>query len=94
MDYFSPINIGIFLVDIALAVHCIRSGRSPLWILALSAASFFSFLALIGVWAAYLAFAVIPDFLNSHGGAPLHRQRWPTPPIPAAAIARKSARPS
>ena len=47
MDYFSPINIGIFLVDIALAVHCVRTGRSVLWILALSVASFaFGFLAL------------------------------------------------
>lgn len=68
MDYFSPINIAIFLVDIALAVHCIRSGRSPLWILALSAASFLGgFLVMVGVWIAYLAFAVIPDFWNSYG---------------------------
>jgi hypothetical protein len=38
-----------------------------LWILALSVASFFSFLALIAIWLGYLAFAVVPDFLNSHG---------------------------
>jgi hypothetical protein len=68
LDYFSPINIAIFLVDVALAVHCIRSSRSPLWILALSAASFLGgFLVMVGVWIAYLALAVIPDFLNSHG---------------------------
>jgi hypothetical protein len=67
LDYFSPINIGIFLIDIALAVHCVRSGRSVLWILALSVASFFSFLALIAVWLGYLAFAVVPDLLNSQG---------------------------
>jgi hypothetical protein len=67
LGYFSPINIGIFLIDIALAVHVVRSGRSVLWILALSVASFFNFLALIGVWLAYLALAVIPDFLGSHG---------------------------
>ncbi len=70
MDYFSPINIAIFLVDIALAVHCVRSGRSPLWILALGVASFMgglSLLVLAGVWFAYLVTAVIPDFLRSHG---------------------------
>ena len=67
MDYFSPINIAIFLVDIALAVHCVRSGRSQLWILALAAASFFNFLALIAVWIGYLLFAVVPDFMNSSG---------------------------
>jgi hypothetical protein len=68
VGYFSPLNIGIFLVDIALAVHCIRSGRSPRWILALSAASFLGgLLAILGVWIAYLALAVVPDFFNSHG---------------------------
>ena len=68
MDYFSPINIAIFLVDIALAVHCVRSGRSVLWILALSAASFMGgLLLLLGVWVAYFALAIIPDFLGSHG---------------------------
>ena len=68
MDYFSPINIGIFLVDIALAVHCVRNGHSVLWILALSMASFFGgLLALFAVWAAYVIFAVVPDFTGSHG---------------------------
>lgn len=68
MDYFSPINIGIFLVDIALAVHCVRNGHSVLWILALSMASFFGgLLALFAVWVGYVVFAVVPDFTGSHG---------------------------
>ena len=70
MDYFSPINIGIFLIDMALAFHCIRSGRSPAWILAMGTASFlggFSLLVLLGIWIAYLVMAVIPDILRSHG---------------------------
>lgn len=67
MDYFSPINIAIFLIDIALAFHVIRSGRSPLWIMGLGLASFVSILALVALWLAYLAMAVIPDFMNSHG---------------------------
>ena len=68
MDYFSPINIAIFLVDIALAVHCVRNGHSVLWILALSVASFFGgLLALIAVWFAYAVFVVVPDFTGSHG---------------------------
>jgi hypothetical protein len=68
LDYFSPLNIAIFLVDIALAVHCVRTGRSVLWILALSAASFLGgMLVLAGVWIAYLAVAVVPDFLGSRG---------------------------
>lgn len=67
MGYFSPLNIAIFLVDIALAVHCVRTGRSVLWILALSVASFFGGLfALLAVWLAYLVMAVVPDFLGSH----------------------------
>ena len=67
MDYFSPINIGIFLVDIALAVHCVRNGHSVLWILGLGMASFFNPLALFAVWVAYVIFAVVPDFTGSHG---------------------------
>ncbi len=67
MAYFSSINIAIFLIDIALAFHVIRSGRSPMWIMGLGLASFVSILALIALWIAYVAMAVIPDFLNSHG---------------------------
>ena len=67
MAYFSPINIAILLIDLALAWHVIRSGRSPLWIMGLGLASFISVLALFGLWIAYLAMAVVPDFMNSHG---------------------------
>lgn len=67
MAYFSPINIAILLIDLAMAWHVIRSGRSPLWIMGMGLASFISVLALVALWLAYLAMAVIPDFLNSHG---------------------------
>ncbi len=70
MDFFSPINVAIFLIDVALAVHVLRSGRSPLWILAMGATFFlgsFQFFGLLAVWLSYLVTAVIPDFLNSHG---------------------------
>ena len=72
MNYFDPINIGIFLVDIARAVHCVRGGHSVMWILALSMASFFGgmlgfgLLPLVGVWFAYVIFVVVPDFTGSH----------------------------
>jgi hypothetical protein len=67
LDYFSPLNIGIFLIDIALAVHCVRNGHNVLWILALGIASFLGgILALFAVWIGYLAFCVIPDFTGSH----------------------------
>jgi hypothetical protein len=67
LGYFSTLNIAILLIDLAMAWHVIRSGRSPLWIMAMGLVSFFSILALVGLWLAYLATAVIPDFLNSHG---------------------------
>ena len=70
MDIFSPINVAIFLIDVALAVHVIRSGRTPLWILAMGASTFlggYALLALLAVWFSYLVTAVIPDFLNSNG---------------------------
>jgi hypothetical protein len=70
LDIFSPINIAIFLIDIALAVHVIRSGRTPLWILAMGGATFlggFALLALLAVWVSYVVAAVTPDFMNSHG---------------------------
>jgi hypothetical protein len=59
--------IGMFLVSLAIAWHSIRNGRSPLWLLGLAVASFLSFYATVAVWIAYLVFAVIPDFMNSHG---------------------------
>jgi hypothetical protein len=67
LGYFSTINIAILLIDLALAWHVIRSGRTPLWIMGMGLASFINFLALVALWLAYLAMAVIPDFLNSHG---------------------------
>ena len=67
MGYFTPFSIGLLLINLALAYHSIRSGRSPLWLLALAVASFAGFLATIAVWFAYLVIAVIPDFWNSHG---------------------------
>ena len=67
MGYFSPINIAILLIDLAMAWHVIRNGRSPLWIMGMGLASFINFLALIALWLAYLVMAVIPDFMNSHG---------------------------
>jgi hypothetical protein len=60
--YLNPYFIGMILVDFALAYHSIRSGRSPLWLLALGVVSFAGFLATIALWLAYLVFAVIPDF--------------------------------
>ena len=67
MDYFNPYTIGSFLISLAIAYHSIRSGRSPLWLLAIAVASFAGLLATVAVWLAYLFVAVIPDFLRSHG---------------------------
>ncbi|MBA2590131.1 MAG: tetratricopeptide repeat protein [Alphaproteobacteria bacterium] len=67
MGYFSTLNIAILLIDLALAWHVIRSGRTPMWIMGMGLASFINVLALVALWLAYLAMAVIPDFLNSHG---------------------------
>ena len=70
MGFFNPITIGMFLVSLAMAYHIIRNGNSPMWLMALAVASFaglYSFFATIGVWLAYLAFAVIPGLLRSHG---------------------------
>ena len=67
MGYFSGLNIAILLIDLAMAWHVIRSGRSPLWIMAMGLVSFFSLYALFALWLAYVVMAVVPDFLNSHG---------------------------
>jgi hypothetical protein len=64
---FNPLTIALLLISLALAYHSIRTGRSPRWLLALGAASFFSILATFAVWGAYLVFAVLPDIWNSHG---------------------------
>jgi hypothetical protein len=67
LGFLNPISIGILLINLALAYHSIRSGRSPLWLLALAVGSFAGFMATIAVWLAYLGFAVIPDLWKSHG---------------------------
>ena len=66
---FSPITIAFFLVDIALAVHVVRSGRSLIWFIAMAITNFLGPLGLVahvGIWLAYLVTAVIPDFLGSN----------------------------
>jgi hypothetical protein len=50
----------VLLIDLALAWHIIRSGRSPLWIMAI---------ALIPPplgWLAYFVFAILPDMARSN----------------------------
>lgn len=69
MDIFSPINIAIFLIDVALAIHVVRTGRSMLWLVGMAITSFIGslgILVLVGIWLAYLVTAVIPDFLGSN----------------------------
>jgi hypothetical protein len=67
LAYLNPITIGTILVSFALAYHSIRSGRSPIWLVALGVASFVGLLATFAVWGAYLLFAVVPDVWNSDG---------------------------
>lgn len=70
MGLFNPFTIGMLLVSLAMAYHIIRNGKSPMWLMALAVASFaglYSFLATVGVWIAYLLFAVAPDLFRSHG---------------------------
>ena len=43
------------------------AGASPMWIMGMGLASFINVLALVALWLAYVAMAVIPDLLNSHG---------------------------
>jgi hypothetical protein len=66
LGYFSTINIAILLIDLALAWHVIRSGRTPMWIMGMGLVSFFSIYALLALWLAYLVTAVIPDLLRSN----------------------------
>lgn len=75
MGLFSPITIAFFLLDVALAIHVVRSGRSLLWIVAMAITNFLGplgMLAHIGVWLGYLAMAVIPDLM---GGQSMRRFR-------------------
>ena len=56
---FFGIGITTLLIDLALAYHVIRTGRSPLWIMAI---------ALVPPpfgWLAYGLFAILPDMLGS-----------------------------
>jgi hypothetical protein len=59
-DLGMGLGLGAFLIDLAFAYHIIRSGRSPLWIMAIV------FLQVIG-WIAYIVFAVLPDMWGSAG---------------------------
>ncbi len=67
MAIFNPFTIAILLINLALAYHSIRSGRSPAWLLALAVASFAGLLYTLAVWLAYLCVAVIPDLMRSQG---------------------------
>jgi len=69
LGIFSPINIAFFLIDIALAIHVVRSGRSLIWFIAMAITNLLGGLWIfvhIGIWFAYLFTAVIPDFLGSN----------------------------
>jgi hypothetical protein len=69
LDIFSPINIAIFLIDVALAIHVVRTGRSMLWLVGMALTNFLpgvGILGLVAIWIAYLIMAVIPDFLDSN----------------------------
>jgi hypothetical protein len=71
---FSSTSLIMFIVNLALFYHSMRTGRSPLWLAALvliSISSFvvgyLAFLANFALWGAYFLFAILPDFFNSHG---------------------------
>jgi hypothetical protein len=62
MDIFN-LNFGmgigfVLLIDLAFAWHIIRTGRSPLWIMAVALGQ------AIG-WIAYIVFAIVPDMVRS-----------------------------
>jgi hypothetical protein len=62
MDIFN-LNFGmgigfVLLIDLAFAWHIIRTGRSPLWIMAVALGQ------AIG-WIAYIVFAILPDMVRS-----------------------------
>jgi len=61
LGYFSPLNIAILLIDLAMAWHVIRSGRSPMWIMGMGLVSFFSIYPLLALWLAYLDTSVVPE---------------------------------
>jgi hypothetical protein len=49
----------VLLIDLAFAWHVIRTGRSPLWIMAIALGQALG-------WIAYIAFAILPDMLRSN----------------------------
>jgi hypothetical protein len=49
----------VLLIDLALAWHVIRTGRSPLWIMAIALGQTLG-------WIAYIAFAILPDMVRSN----------------------------
>ena len=66
MGYFTPGFLVILLINLALAWHVIRSGRSPLWIMGIALGSFMGWMGTLAVWIGYLAFAVVPDMWRSN----------------------------
>jgi hypothetical protein len=63
------INLGlgfvpVLLIDLAFAWHIIRTGRSPLWIMAIALGQ------VIG-WIAYIVFAILPDMARSNSARKL-----------------------
>src|SRR5271156_6445627 len=52
-------GVPVLLIDLAFAWHIIRTGRSPLWIMAIALGQ------MIG-WIAYIVFAILPDMARSN----------------------------
>jgi hypothetical protein len=52
-------GVPVLLIDLAFAWHIIRTGRSPLWIMAVALGQ------MIG-WIAYIVFAILPDMMRSN----------------------------
>jgi hypothetical protein len=52
-------GVPVLLIDLAFAWHIIRTGRSPLWIIAIALGQ------MIG-WIAYIVFAILPDMARSN----------------------------
>lgn len=57
-------GVPVILIDLAFAWHIIRTGRSPLWIMAIA------FGQVIG-WIAYIVFAILPDMARSNSARKL-----------------------
>jgi hypothetical protein len=65
--------IGSLLVQVLLIIHCVQSGRNPLWIWVLALLSFAGAIA-------YVAVEIVPELLDRMSLAPPHvrkaRQAW------------------